>query len=219
MNVVTIACVIVDPADNLLKVELAVGLRRSYRHGDRRQRLAERDRPEFGIPSPLGSANKHRVIARRTTARRKRCSSAQEINFDKMDWPVQDLHTLGEVLLPIRAGPFVGGAQEFDNRHKLSAATIPDFNIAEIFKVDGRKPHVTRPAEQRSSRAGYFVDVNMLVDFHDVTRAKLGAKDTGNGRNRPFVEIVPGVFLLDVRIHSGEGRGHFRGRSLGRIVA
>jgi hypothetical protein len=53
-----------------------------------------------------------------------------------------------------------------------------------------------------------FVNVDVLVDLHDVIGADLGDEEVGNQRKEALVEVMPGVILFQIRIHAWKWRGH-----------
>ena len=48
----------------------------------------------------------------------------------------------------------------------------------------------------------------MFVDLDDVPGPQLSSEHGRHRRNETLVEVVPGIFLFEVRIHSGEARWH-----------
>ena len=58
------------------------------------------------------------------------------------------------------------------------------------------------------------MDVDVLVDLEDVVRLDLGCQAIGNCGQKPFMEVVPGVVLLQIRVHAREWGWH--GVGLGR---
>ena len=121
VDVIAIARLVVDPVQGRLQVEPGIGIVSPHRHGDHRQSLPERDRPESGVETSFGPADQDRVRTTRTVVRGHRRPAAQEIDLDQVDRAVEDLHALGEVLLSIGSGVLVRGAQQLDDRDQLTA--------------------------------------------------------------------------------------------------
>jgi len=130
-------------------------------------------------------------------------------------------------------GPLVGRAQQLDQGDQLPVAAIANFQKRQPFDIHGRQiafrggvqhggsglvPGVgTRdspsdrnicPSQESPLLGREFMDENMFVDLHDVARIDLNTNQVAYARHEAFVEIVPGVFLLQVRIHAGKWRGH-----------
>src|SRR5262249_16185960 len=66
-----------------------------------------------------------------------------------------------------------------------------------------------RSTKKRSLFVRQFVDVDVLVELHDVSGPDLRAEDLRRERNEPLVKVVPNVVLLDVRVHPWERGGHW----------
>jgi hypothetical protein len=52
-----------------------------------------------------------------------------------MDRRGEQLLAFGEVLFPIRTRTLIGRAEEFENRHQLPVATIPNFQEGVTFNI------------------------------------------------------------------------------------
>jgi hypothetical protein len=73
------------------------------------------------------------------------------------------------------------------------------------------RPPVVATDESTHGTLGFrfdIVEVNMLVDEHNVTWQHLARQVRGDCRQKPLVEVVPDDLLLKVRVHAREWRWH-----------
>jgi hypothetical protein len=73
----------------------------------------------------------------------------------------------------------------------------------------GRRSRSPIGPTQIAARLGReFMNVNMLVDLDDVSGTHLSHEPFGDGGDELLMEVMPGIILLQVRIHPRERRGH-----------
>jgi hypothetical protein len=137
------------------------------------------------------------------------------------------LAALGEVLFAIRAGSFIGRAEELHDGDHVARVALLDFQVRHALNVDrrdddaarcgghggrftggpnssGLRDGYIRPTQQLSLGRGPLVNVNGDLDPGDELRAELATQLCRRDDNEPLVEIRPNIVLFQIGVHSGE---------------
>src|SRR4051812_45688315 len=71
---------------------------------------------------------------------------------------------------------------------------------ASVSSIGPGQRHIS-PTEHLTARRIDFMDEEMLLDLHDISRAYLRTENVPYDRQKALVEVLPDVFLFQVGIH------------------
>ena len=103
IEMVGVARLVVHPVKGGAEVQGSVRILGAKRYGNDRQAVAEPERPEIGIRTLLGPADKDRVGATRPLLGGKGRPASKQVDLDKMDRTLETVGPFRKILTPVLA--------------------------------------------------------------------------------------------------------------------